>query len=296
MTNAQVLIPGTLYAQLITRTQQAKQSGALQSIATDYEILTAGNLEFLVRIVANLDRKAKLQNQPQPKNFNPFLPYDADLFVTDLSDQHLGLLNKFNVVDHHLLMVTREFVSQDTWLDEADCLAMAIVLTEVDGLVFYNGGQAAGASQPHKHLQMVPLPFIPDRLLLPISPLIAAASLEGISRIPDFSFVHAVVPLTLDWTATAQTLAPQLLALYHELLAAIGLSFAANSLEATGAYNLLVTREWMLMVLRSQPSFEGIAINSLGFAGSLLVRNPEELAYLKRMGPMTVLQNVGVAL
>lgn len=52
----------------------------------------------------------------------------------------------------------------------------------------------------------------------------------------------------------------------------------------------------MLMVLRSQPSFEDIAINALGFAGSLLVRNPQELEHLKQVGPMTVLQNVGVAL
>lgn len=296
MTNEQTLIPGTLYSQLITRTQHAKQSGALQSISTDYEILTEGNQEFLVRIVANLDRKAKLQNTPKPKNFNPFLPYEVELFVADLSNQHLGLLNKFNVVDHHLLMVTREFVSQDNWLDAADFFAVAIVLAEVNGLAFYNGGPAAGASQPHKHLQMVPLPFIPERPHLPISPLIKAASLQSIGRLADFPFVHAIAPLALDWTADPQSISSDLLAIYHELLAAIQLPFEVGSVQATGAYNLLVTREWVLMVLRSQPSFEGIAINSLGFAGSLLVRNPEKLAHLKHLGPMTVLKNVGVEL
>lgn len=294
MNNTQRLIPGTLYSQLIHRTQHAQQNGALQSISTNYEYLTEGHQEFLVRIVANLERKSKHQKAPKPENFNPFLPYEDHLFVADLSDQHLVLLNKFNVMDHHLLMVTREFVSQDTWLDEVDMLALALVLTELDGLAFYNGGQAAGASQPHKHLQMVPLPFIPSRPDLPIDPLIAAADLQGLGHIPDFSFVHAVVPLTLDWTASAQSLTPKLLALYHELLDAIGIPFQSNSPQATGAYNLLVTRKWMLMVLRSQPSFEGIAINALGFAGSLLVRNQQELEQLKRLGPMTILNNVGV--
>ena len=40
---------------------------------------------------------------------NPFLPYDPDLVVADISDTHVALLNKFNVIDHHLLIVTRCF-------------------------------------------------------------------------------------------------------------------------------------------------------------------------------------------
>ncbi|ABW28882.1 ATP adenylyltransferase family protein [Acaryochloris marina] len=296
MTNVQQLIPGTLRTRLIHRTQEAKKCGALQSIATHYEPVIDGELEFMVRIVSNLARKTKALKTPKPKNFNPFLPYEADLFVSDLSDQHLVLLNKFNVVDNHLLMVTREFVSQDTWLDAADCLALAIVLSEMEGLAFYNGGWAAGASQPHKHLQMVPLPFFPDRSDLPISPVITAADLQGISQSPALPFVHGIAPLSLDWTDTPQDLALVLLDTYYQLLDAIGLPWQSDTTEATGAYNLLVTRDWMLMVLRSQPSFEGVAINSLGFAGSLLVRNLQELEHLKQIGPITVLQNVGVAL
>ncbi|NIO40609.1 MAG: phosphorylase, partial [Burkholderiales bacterium] len=38
---------------------------------------------------------------------NPFLPYGKDLFVSDISETHLALLNKFNVIDYHLLIVTR---------------------------------------------------------------------------------------------------------------------------------------------------------------------------------------------
>lgn len=296
MTHAHRLVPGTLQAQLIHRTQQAKHCGALHSIATHYEPLTDGELEFMVRIVSNLARKATVLKTPKPKDFNPFLPYEEDLFVSDLSDQHLVLLNKFNVVDHHLLMVTRDFVSQKTWLDAADCLALAIVLSEMKGLAFYNGGWAAGASQPHKHLQMVPLPFFPDRPDLPISPLISAAALQGIGQSPALPFVHGIAPLSLDWTDSPQTLASLLLDTYYQLLGAIGLPWQPDTPEATGAYNLLVTRDWMLMVLRSQPSFEDVAINALGFAGSLLVRNPQELEHLKQVGPMTVLQNVGVAL
>lgn len=290
----QQLVRGTLHSQLIARTQQALDSGALQPIATEYEILTDGGLDFVVRVVKNIERKAKAKQAPKPKNFNPFLPYEPDLFVTDLSATHLGLLNKFNVVDHHLLMVTREFVSQETWLDETDCFALAIVLAELNGLAFYNGGNAAGASQPHKHLQMVPLPFIADREALPMSPLIAAAISQGQERSQSLPFVHAIAPLSLDGSTPAQQMAPLLLATYRHLLAAIGLPWQPHNPQATGAYNLLVTREWMLIVLRSQPSFSGISINSLGFSGSLLVRNSQELEHLHNIGPMTVLKNVGL--
>jgi ATP adenylyltransferase/5',5'''-P-1,P-4-tetraphosphate phosphorylase II len=44
---------------------------------------------------------------------NPFLPYDEDLWVEHLSPTHTLLLNKFNLVAHHVIVVTREFESQD---------------------------------------------------------------------------------------------------------------------------------------------------------------------------------------
>ena len=58
------------------------------------------------------------------KPANPFLPYDPDLWVTHLSDTHTLLLNKFNVVEHHLLVVTRQFESQLDPLNAADFAAI----------------------------------------------------------------------------------------------------------------------------------------------------------------------------
>ncbi|MEQ8960116.1 MAG: phosphorylase, partial [Coleofasciculus sp. C2-GNP5-27] len=57
-------------------------------------------------------------------------------------------------------------------------------------------------------------------------------------------------------------------------------------------YNLLATREWMLIVPRSQEEFESISINSLGFAGALLVRNSQQMQSLKDAGPVTILKHV----
>jgi len=65
-------------------------------------------------------------------------------------------------------------------------------------------------------------------------------------------------------------------------------------LQAGDAYNLLATRDWILMVPRSQDSFASISVNSLGFAGSLFVRDEEQMQILKDQQPMTILTQVAM--
>ena len=60
-------------------------------------------------------------------------------------------------------------------------------------------------------------------------------------------------------------------------------------------YNLLVTSSWMLLVPRSRHAYRGIPVNGLGFAGSLFVRNRQELERVRELGPMTILREVGIA-
>src|SRR5690606_23263081 len=100
---------------------------------------------------------------------------DPDLTVSADSATHLALLNKYPVLPHHLLLVTRRSVPQEALLDDDDFAALAGALAEIDGLAFYNGGAVAGASQPRKHLQLVPLPLEPGGPPVPIEPWLAQA-------------------------------------------------------------------------------------------------------------------------
>jgi len=134
----------------------ALDSGALVSIPTFVRPMTDHGTEFSVRVVGQLTRKATAG--AGPASSNPFLPYEAALHVTDLPPRHVCLLNKFNVVERHLLVITREYSSQLGPLDADDFTALAFCLAAGDGLGFYNGGPAAGASQRHKHLQWIPVP------------------------------------------------------------------------------------------------------------------------------------------
>jgi sulfate adenylyltransferase (ADP) / ATP adenylyltransferase len=158
-----LLEPGTLWQTIQARTVSAIANGSLLSIPTNYEIIEQDGLSFLVRTLANLQRKetAKVEQLQQTaatgKPSNPFLPYEQNLFVADLSPTHVAILNKFNVVDHHLLIITRAFEPQENALTAADFAALWTGLTEIDGLAFYNGGKVAGSrSSPASNRTITP--------------------------------------------------------------------------------------------------------------------------------------------
>lgn len=300
-----MLKPGTLWKSIVERSDRALECGALLSIPTEHEFIEQNGVRFLVRILSNLIRKDKAikkldeQTSSGDRTFNPFLPYENDLFVADISNTHVCILNKFNVVDHHALIVTRAFEAQDTWLTLQDFAAMWACLAEFDGLVFYNAGKTAGASQQHKHLQIVPLPFIPLEVQIPISSLIPSATFQdSIGTIAQLPFVHALARLDDISEKSPLHAAETTLKCYRKLLQAINLqdNERCSSDQQSGAYNLLATREWMLLVARSHESFESISVNALGFAGALLVRDRQQMQILKDCGPMTLLQQVAVPL
>jgi len=286
------LKPGALWPALLERTEHARRCGAIQSIPTTSELIEQDGVAFQVRLVTALAKKAGVRAASPHRN--PFLPYDPDLFVTDLSPTHVALLNKFNVVEHHLLIITRAFEEQETLLTRQDCEALLVGLAEIDGLGFYNAGPVAGASQPHKHLQIIPLTEAPDGRL-PIEPLLSTVCATAtIGPVPGLPFLHAAAPFNPRWLDRGQDNVISFHACYRALLDVTGLSIEPlqDGLERCGPYNLLVTRRWLLLVPRSEESFEGISINALGFAGALLVKDTTQLAVLKRHGPMTALRHV----
>ena len=264
--------PGTFWRTVGERTARALASGALVPIRTEVELVEDEGVCFLVRVVSNLERKARAVQPPSdgkpPKN--PFIPpYEEDLFVCLVPPAHACLINKFNVFEHHALLVTQAYEEQDALLTRADFEALLTCMAEVDSLAFYNGGRLAGASQPHKHLQLVPVPLAPEGLRTPMDEAIARG------RLP---FRHALGPPLRE--------PEQALGTYMELLRAVGC-------EAPGApYNLLATNEWTLVVPRTQECFESISLNALAFAGSLLVRNREQLERVRAVGPMSMLRAV----
>ncbi|MEK7761359.1 MAG: phosphorylase [Nitrospirota bacterium] len=289
-----LLKPGTLWPNLLEHTAYARERRAIHSIPTETEVIEQGGVAFHMRVITALAMNARTTTTQA--NINPFLPYDPNLFVAEVSPTHVALLNKFNVVDHHLVIVTRAFEPQEALLTREDCAALLIGLAEIDGLGFYNAGPAAGASQRHKHLQLIPLSAFPNSQL-PIKPLLRSVKMAGATgTVPSLPFLHAYAPMNSAWFDPQKDGASSLLGCYHSLLRSVGLPVEtiAESSTPTAPYNLLVTRQWLLLVPRSQEFFEGVSINALGFAGALLVKDAAQLAILRKQGPMSALQHVAL--
>ena len=288
---------GSLCDAVTRTTEAALASGALERIDTEAHVVVDGGVRFVVRRVSSLTRKPR-RSPPGAGNAapaDPFLPHDPALFVTDISSTHRVLLNKYPVLDRHLLIVTRDFENQEDMLGQRDFQALAACMTECNGLAFYNAGRAAGASQDHKHLQLAPLRLGAAADEIPIQPLLREPRLlGGVGVAPLLPFRHAYGELPSGTWSDPRAAGDFLLTLYRKLCRATGIEEARVGSERrqSGPYNLLLTREWMLLVPRSRERFDSISINALAFAGSLFVKDAAQLERVRQAGPIAILREV----
>ena len=180
--------PSDLPSRVAERFVASGASGARVELESREEIVVDGGIPFVgpgagssvgSRGAAGEGRIA-LSVTPRGAARSPFLPpYDPALLVGAITPTHVCLLNKYNVVDRHLLIVTREYEEQESALTAEDLAAARICLGAIDGLAFYNSAAAAGASQSHKHLQLVPFPLGPSGERFPLDRALASALAAG---------------------------------------------------------------------------------------------------------------------
>ncbi|KAF8933220.1 bifunctional AP-4-A phosphorylase/ADP sulfurylase [Haplosporangium gracile] len=256
---------------------------------------------------------------------NPFLPHDPALFVANASEHHKILLNKYCIVPHHFLIVTKDFHPQTQPLSPEDLLTawnalQALKNSHPDAIAFYNCGARSGASQPHKHLQVLPI-----TRPTPITNLVR----EVIQRRPGrketrpgdhftvpFPCIHHAVLLQDPENTPGKDAEDILVEAYIKLMDSMLMSIREYAEQehlseeekdlvmaggrASGlAYNWILTREFMMMVPRRQESTnltkDGIVmnINSLGYAGMVLAKTPKELELAKQRGVLELVAETG---
>ncbi len=266
------------WTEVVDRAEAALASGAMHSFECELEFVQDAGVEFVLRVATRFPagETARGRTDAAPKlTADPFAAPEPQLVVRDLTPTHRALLNKFSVLREHLLVVTRGFEDQRSPLDERDFEALAVCMEDAEVLAFYNGGAEAGASQAHKHLQVVTLPLSP-RHAVPMDALWARAG----AALP---FRHALARLAAGEVARPADMRRTYAALHREA----GLVFPQP-------YNLLVTHEWMLVVPRARDRFEGVSVNSLAFAGSFFVRDAKHAHAIAAARPMSVLKGVAM--
>ena len=321
-------IPGTLLEAAIRQSEQACRSGALEACRTTEWTIEESGVRFVVSRADSFPGKPKDNSseadpagngKPKANPFqnndiacpsanpeaNPFIDYDENLFVADISATHVCLLNKFPVMANHLLIVTRRLESQESLLSLEDFEALFAGLSGLadssgpGALGFYNGGRLAGASQLHKHLQLVRLPIGRGGPALPMEPLIVAARPGRlVDVVPDVPFRHAFAWLDVDLAEQPLAAAATAYETYRGMLDALFPAAEDAAWKRQGCqpapYNLLVTQRWMLLVPRVADEFAAIPVNALGYAGSFFIWSDGQWDALRTHGPMTVLAAVAL--
>jgi ATP adenylyltransferase len=262
----------------------AKQAGALVPLLLDETFVEDSGVRFALQWLSSLALKdlAKIPRAgDKPSDFNPFLPYEKDLHVADISTTHVSILNKFPAAKRHLLFVTKTFVDQETPWTQGDFNAAATALHEMEGLLFYNSGTTAGASQRHRHLQIIEDHKAPIESLFPKDG--APLALQRLAAMP---FVHLFCRLGENFFADIEQAERHLAEIIPAAYREAGLIETDNCLRP---YNILMTRDWFLLVPRAKETCEGISLSALGYAGLIGLRDQSQAEIVKQYGPMRML-------
>lgn len=284
---------------------------ALQPLPTQREVVREGRVGFLVSEVtteAVEEKKALLARSPG--GADPFGEGEREslLTVCKRGPAHVLMLNKFPTMTDHLLLVTEAWHPQAGLLRADDLIAWWDLLRDVPAVGFFNSGPEAGASQGHRHLQAIPvdalslpsLPPIRPTLPVPMDVLIGPhlASLPphsalSTSQVLSLPFRHRIAPLPPSPTPA------ELQRVYRRLLEEIGVVEMGQEVEGgpgveeeTKAHNLVMTKEWLLAVPRSQAKYAGVDVNGMAFLGCLLSGGAETTQTIKRFGPFNILKAV----
>jgi ATP adenylyltransferase len=257
--------------------EEALELGALVPLETRVELLANGE-PFILRDLLSRAPRHLLQEGPRP---NPFLPWDLPLEVQRLASGHVLLLNKYPVQANHLLVITQTWKPQAGWLEAADWQAVQAVSADIGGLWFFNSEARAGASQPHRHLQI--LPRAADEPSCPLAPLLEAQLEE---RSAPWPWAYRL-SRRRDPSGSSD-----LADLYAEHGEQLGLGRAEHDPQPRHPYNLLFDDRWFLTVRRECEHQAGFSINALGFAGYLLSTARSDRRWLESHGPWTLLAAV----
>ena len=225
----------------------------------------------------------KTNNCTASPSSSPFLSLSREEKLAEWP-KHTLIFNKFPIFPSHLLVVTKEFIPQTTDLDLEDFTALYRgigTFSSQNWLVFYNCGVHSGASQMHKHIQIVP-----SIDWIPLDDVIGGGG-EGLREIWCFDFWHWLRVQDFAVDSDVQGSAMKAYSVYCELLAKCRETLG----NGCSSYNFLMTGRWMMVVGRRR-DLGVFSINSLGFAGFLYEKNDRQKTLLKKRGLLRMLKDV----
>lgn len=273
--------------------------------------------QFQLRYSPALANKPKGPPPDPSKPHKPFDPFEnppPSLRVTDVGPGHFLVLNKFAVVPEHFILATTAFKQQTHLLEPTDleatlaCIQAYEDAHEQHGLfAFFNSGEHSGASQPHRHIQLLPVSHMREGLD-EYSPWSVMADGLGSSHQPPFATLTEVIRLGMP----AEELHAAYLRLYRRACKVVARHSGvadgklAEEGEALISYNMAMTKSTLVLAPRLAEGAKIVApdghvlgslsLNGTVLAGTALVKNELEWeALIKEAdGLSKVLGGIGI--
>ncbi|KAF2109284.1 hypothetical protein BDV96DRAFT_244249 [Lophiotrema nucula] len=303
-----------------TTFKSAKASQSLIFSSTELAILrTPEGLPFQLRYCPALGNKPKPKEEKNPvKKRDVFESPDEALLIAKVptsNPSHFLVLNKYPVIEEHFILATIANKPQTHVLEQDDLEATYACLKAWESygsqrrlFAFFNSGDHSGASQPHRHLQFLPIENMKkgDRsnswnlLVDVILNDNKSVPSDQVAQLPDL-LQHPAVPFThFGFKFTGEPDGSQLLEAYNKLYEAAKEAveafisrnsdgFALHTTEEGDlpiSYNLAITTDGMAicprrsggaMLQRDDGSSVGfIELNGTTLGGTLMVKHQEE--------------------
>ncbi|KAF2756559.1 HIT-like protein [Pseudovirgaria hyperparasitica] len=301
-------MPENLPALVAQKFQSALAAKELIFSSTELTVIrTSSGLPFQLRYCPALAKKPTSttpKSSATAKRVDPFedpieLLHIASIPPTDSS--HVLVLNKYPVIRNHFILATKQNKPQTHQLEEDD---LAITLQciqdwERDGnrrlYAFFNSGAHSGASQPHRHLQFLPVESMSHQEGSASWTLMTDRIIASSEKLLPFAYFH--VKFTSD--ISPGQLHREYLNLYNAAERSVRTYISSScgdlQLHPTGggdlpiSYNLAMTSEGLIIAPRRREGIavrddqEGfVALNGTVLSGSLMVKDALEYEILQK--------------
>ncbi|KAK4196027.1 putative 5',5'''-P-1,P-4-tetraphosphate phosphorylase [Triangularia verruculosa] len=227
---------------------------------------------------------------------------------SDVGPAHYMIFNKFCAARPHYLLLTQDgHRRQHESLNMDDFHTLWGALAELNKnweakkpgarryLGMFNCGIDSGCSRLHKHMQVLAVPEESEFRLWPDS----GSNDGGQEHIP-FKYYKHNIDEQLDESSRERAAWTKYLAFTsaaHQALADIGhVPHAPDGVDLATIvpHNVILTREWLLVIPRTKAGMNGADANAAGYLGMVWVSDEERVKRWTDQGPTKLLTSLGL--
>ena len=271
-----------IWSKALETSRKAINCGAVNPLETIRYELNGDCSDFELRFLKSPIPKYLIEYGPKR---NPFIPWDPRLEIKSINCKHTLILNKYPVQIGHMLLITNCWKPQNGWLDIDDFKAITNVDKDTTGLWFFNSSKEAGASQPHRHFQLLPRHC--GESICPRYEWFCSLLNNKKDHISEIS--HCI---SIKRRIEGNDNANDLFSSYRSMAKDMKLGEIDLTDNPLKPYNLLLTSDWIALITRLTDRSNGFSINALGFAGYFLGTKKANLDILIKYGADAILKDV----